>query len=94
MKENTWYWDYPATAAICHDDACLVKRSSLSHYPEHKRWHSVLKSKLEEIADIGKSLVGNCAEQHAANIIYESALRKYPHRKALSQGNYTSVIGN
>lgn len=85
MKENTWYWDYPATAAICHDDACLVKRSSFSHYPEHKRWHSVLKSKLEEIADIGKSLVGNCAEQHAANIfmnqLYENIhIEKLFHR--------------
>ena len=67
-KEKTWYWDYPATAAICHDDACFVKRGSFSHYPERKGWHPVLKSKLEEIAEIGDSLVGNCAEQHAGNI--------------------------
>lgn len=67
-KEKTWYWDYPATAAICHDDACFVKRSSFSHYPTKEGWHLVLKSKLEEIAGIGKRLVGNCAEQHAANI--------------------------
>ena len=68
MKYNTWYWDYPATVAICHDDACMVKRSSFSYYPKLEGWHPVLKSKLEEIAEIGKSLVGNCAEQHAANI--------------------------
>ena len=33
-----------------------------------KGWHPVLKSKLEKIAEIGDRLVGNCAEQHAANI--------------------------
>lgn len=67
-KEKTWYWDFPATAAICHDGDRLVKRGSFSHYPDKKGWHPVLKSKLEEIAEIGDRLVGNCAEQHAGNI--------------------------
>lgn len=66
-KEKTWYWDYPMTAAICHNDACVVKRSSFSHYPKKEGWHLVLKTKLEEIGTIGNNLVGNCAEQHAAN---------------------------
>lgn len=65
--EKTWYWDYPAVAAVCHNDTCMVKRSSFSHYPNKGNWHYVLKEKLEEIDEIGKSLVGNCAEQHAAN---------------------------
>ena len=45
----------------------MAKRSSFSHYPSGGKWHNVLKSKLEEIAPIGTRLVGNCAEQHAAN---------------------------
>lgn len=67
-KSRSWYWDYPATAAICHDHACLVKRASFSHYPRTEGWHPVLKSKIEEIGRIGTQLIGNCAEQHAANI--------------------------
>lgn len=67
-QSKTWYWDYPTVASVCHDDACMVKRSSYSHYPSKDGWHPVLKAKLEEIDEIGKSLVGNCAEQHAANI--------------------------
>lgn len=66
-KEKTWYWDYPAVAAICHDADCWSKRSSFSHYPIKENWHPVLKAKLEQIDEIGKRLVGNCAEQHAAN---------------------------
>ena len=31
--ERTWYWDYPAVAAVCHNDTCMAKRSSFSHYP-------------------------------------------------------------
>ena len=67
-KQNrVWYWDYPAVAAVCHNNACTLKRSSYSHYPHKANWHHVLKKKLEVINEIGKSLVGNCAEQHAAN---------------------------
>lgn len=65
--ERTWYWDYPAVAAVCHNDTCMAKRSSFSHYPSGGKWHGVLRAKLEEIAPIGQRLVGNCAEQHAAN---------------------------
>ena len=32
-----------------------------------RAWHAVLKTKLEETAPIGQRLIGNCAEQHAAN---------------------------
>ena len=24
MDERTWYWDYPAVAAVCHNDACMA----------------------------------------------------------------------
>ncbi len=72
LRENknykTWYWDYPAVAAICHNNACNTKRGSFSHYPKEDGWHPVLKSALEQIEPIGKKLIGNCAEQHAANI--------------------------
>lgn len=67
QKERTWYWDYPATAAICHDVTCMWKRSSFSHYPASVNWHPVLRTKLEELGTIGQRLIGNCAEQHAAN---------------------------
>lgn len=66
-KQGAWYWDYPAVAAVCHNDTCMAKRSSFSHYPSGGKWHGVLRAKLEEIAPIGQRLVGNCAEQHAAN---------------------------
>lgn len=66
-KERTWYWDYPAVVSVCHNATHTAKRSSFSHYPALKGWHRVLESKLTQIAPIGTRLVGNCAEQHAAN---------------------------
>lgn len=66
-QERTWYWDYPAVAAVCHNNIYMEKRSSFSHFPSKGNWHPVLKIELEKIGEIGKSLVGNCAEQHAAN---------------------------
>ena len=66
-QEGTWYWDYPTVVAVCHNETCMEKRCSFSHYPNRDNWHRVLKAKLEEIDEIGKKLVGNCAEQHAAN---------------------------
>lgn len=66
-KERTWFWDYPAVAAVCHNDRCTEKRSSFSHYPSGGRWHDLLSLQLERIAKIGTHLIGNCAEQHAAN---------------------------
>ena len=76
-KTGTWYWDYPAMAAICHDSGCYVKRASYSHFPQKNEYHRVLKQKLQELGgDIGERsnkpgwrfVIGNCAEQHAANI--------------------------
>ena len=76
-KTGTWYWDYPAMAAICHDRECYVKRASYSHYPQKKEFHRVLEKKLLTLGEIGKrstrpgkrnNIIGNCAEQHAANI--------------------------
>ena len=72
---GTWYWDYPAMAAICHDEGCYDKRSSYSHYPKKDEFHPVLKAKLLTLGDIGSGcsrpgrryIIGNCAEQHAAN---------------------------
>lgn len=74
-KTGTWYWDYPAMAAICHDNGCYVKRASYSHYPKKNEFHQVLERKLSELGPIGGSssrqgrryFIGNCAEQHAAN---------------------------
>ena len=66
-QEKTWYWDYPTVASVCHNDNCMEKRGSFSHFPKNENWHPILRNKLEEINKIGKSLVGNCAEQHAAN---------------------------
>lgn len=73
---GTWYWDYPAMAAICHNRVCNVKRSSYSHYPKKNEFHPVLEVKLLELGRIGEHskklgkryIIGNCAEQHAANI--------------------------
>lgn len=42
--ERTWYWDYPAVAAVCHNDTCMAKRSSFSHYPSGGKWHGVLRA--------------------------------------------------
>lgn len=79
-REKTWYWDYPTVAAVCHDARCLAKRSSFSHYPSKDNWHPVLRAKLELIAPIGEKLVGNCAEQHAAND-YMNQLHEHDLRK-------------
>lgn len=67
-KTKTWYWDYPATAAICHNYTCTQKDSSFSHYPDAKCiWNNILYNALRKINKIGTALIGNCAEQHAAN---------------------------
>ena len=74
-KNKTWYWDYPAMAAICHNSSCNAKRGSYSHYPQKKEFHQVLERKLMELGEIGghsrktgkRYIIGNCAEQHAAN---------------------------
>ena len=74
--ERTWYWDYPAMAAICHDERCLVKRASFSHRADRSEFHPVLEQKMGTLGIIGKRPlmdgnrfpIGNCAEQHAANI--------------------------
>lgn len=71
----TWYWDYPAMAAVCHDKGCHAKRVSYSHYPQKDEFHPVLERKLLELGNIGECchlpgkryIIGNCAEQHAAN---------------------------
>lgn len=78
LNKNTesWYWDYPAMAAICHDRGCIRKRSSYSHYPKKDEFHYVLEAKLRKLGEIGERskkpgkryIIGNCAEQHAANI--------------------------
>lgn len=76
-KSGTWYWDYPAMAAICHDDSCFQKRASYSHYPRESEFHPILKRQLVILGAVGKRcitrpgkryIIGNCAEQHAANI--------------------------
>lgn len=72
---GTWYWDYPATAAICHDRGRSMKKSSYSHRPKSNEFHQVLDRKLRVLGEIGKQPkipgkrypIGNCAEQHAAN---------------------------
>lgn len=75
-KTKTWYWDYPRVAAICHDKGRNYKRSSFSHHPEESEFHNVLKRELLKLGQIGKGcsksgdryVIGNCAEQHAANL--------------------------
>ena len=75
-NRKTWYWDYPAMAAVCHNDGCTDKRSSFSHYPQKNEYNDVLGRRLERLGEIGKKsyipgrkyIIGNCAEQHAANI--------------------------
>lgn len=75
-KTGTWYWDYPAMAAICHDKRCLEKRASFSHRPDRSEFHPVLEQKMGTLGIIGKRPhmdgnrypIGNCAEQHSANI--------------------------
>lgn len=72
---GTWYWDYPAMAAICHDCSCREKRASYSHRPNSNEYNTVLKKSFQAIGMIGKKPnlpgkrypIGNCAEQHAAN---------------------------
>lgn len=94
-KKGTWYWDYPAMAAICHDINCYVKRSSYSHYPKKNEFHPVLEGQLLSLGMIGgkcshpdhKYTIGNCAEQHAANIFMkqygENDLKKLFFSKAM-----------
>lgn len=75
-KNGTWYWDYPAMAVICHDYGCNVKRASYSHSPKKCEFHPVLRNQLQSLGPIGghccrlgrRYIIGNCAEQHAANI--------------------------
>lgn len=79
----TPYWDYPAIACICHNKECNQKRASFSHCPTPGEWHTVLENTMELIlGPIGshpktsgkpmpvepKYIIGQCAEQHAANI--------------------------
>lgn len=67
-KHKTWYWDYPAVAAICHNNSCTLKKAAHSHYPNNSdKWNPVLRHQMECIGKIGYRLIGNCAEQHAAN---------------------------
>lgn len=75
-RNGTWYWDYPAMAAICHDNGCYQKRGSYSHFPQKDEYHPVLARQLSILGVIGEHsrlpgkryVIGNCAEQHAANI--------------------------
>lgn len=75
-RYKTWFWDYPAMACICHNAACTQKRASYSHHPQLDEWHPVLSAEMQKIAPIGKQskgaerryIIGQCAEQHAANI--------------------------
>ena len=58
------------------DAACMKKRSSYCHYPKKDEFHPVLERQLLKLGSIGQScskdgwrfVIGNCAEQHAANI--------------------------
>ncbi len=78
MNHNTgtWYWDFPAMAAICHDKDCTKKRAFFSNRPERGEFHHVLEQVLRNLGVIGKRPqldgkrypIGNCAEQHAASI--------------------------
>ena len=86
-KQKAWYWDYPAVAVVCHDQHCMLKRSSYSHYPANTSWHPVLEQSLKRLGAIGSHSIGTCAEQHAANIymknIPESNLNNLYFSKAL-----------
>lgn len=94
-KGGAWYWDYPAMAAICHDSGRMVKRASYSHYPRKDEFHPVLECQLLLLGEIGKSskkpgkrfTIGNCAEQHAANIFmkqcHEDKLKNLYFSKAM-----------
>lgn len=71
---KTWYWDYPAMASICHNIQCTRKRSGFAHCPRYTMFHPNLASALYSLGTIGKKsligeryIIGQCAEQHAAN---------------------------
>lgn len=73
---GTRYWDYPAMACICHNRECTKKRPSFSHPPVQEGWHPILQQTLQLLGPIGshprssgehKYIIGQCAEQHAAN---------------------------
>ena len=87
ISVQAWYWDYPAVAVVCHDQHCMLKRSSYSHYPANTSWHPVLEQSLKRLGAIGSHCIGTCAEQHAANIymknIPESNLNNLYFSKAL-----------
>ena len=63
-------------AAIFHDRGRNLKRASYSHHPVESEFHDVLKRELMKLGKIGKGcskpgdrfVIGNCAEQHAANL--------------------------
>lgn len=75
---HTKFWDYPAMACICHNRECTQKRASYSHRPTPGEWHTVLAEKMrKDLGPIGsypiyygepKYIIGQCAEQHAANL--------------------------
>ena len=74
-KTGTWFWDYPAMAAICYNHDCLIKRASYSHRPQNGEFHQALEYRLLTLGVIGRTPqlpgkrypLGNCAEQHAAS---------------------------
>ena len=72
---KVWYWDLPAMACICHDGIYGNKRRNFSHHPSGTKWVGVLAIRLRSVlgkigerSKFGKRyIIGNCAEQHAAN---------------------------
>lgn len=83
-KKRVRFWDYPAMAAICHDIACMKKRASYSHRPQKDEFHPALQKALLCLGEIGEKCkrpgnrypIGNCAEQHAANIYMKQCEEK------------------
>ena len=87
-QKVVWYWDYPAVASICYSSVAGQERQhrGYSHSPKGTKWHTILRTKMETIGEIGKKankphvknyIIGNCAEQHAGN----NLMRKYKVNK-------------
>lgn len=83
-KTGKEYWDYPAMASICHDGHYGHMSRGYSHKPYQTKWHSILYRQLMRLGQIGQHstigkhyIIGNCAEQHAAN----SYMKEYKENK-------------
>lgn len=82
-QKGVWYWDLPACASICHNGNNARKARGYSHLPQGTVWNFNLKNVITRVlggmgghTKFCRNIIGNCAEQHAAN----NYMNKYGER--------------